>query len=84
MRDPMPVGEERQMDQPTFADLKYQGKKRKTRWELFLNQSQSGIYICGELRIGALASWYILVPLLEDGPVMSPNLTPGMYIPPWL
>ena len=36
MRDPMPVGEERQMDQPTFADLKYQGKKRKTRWELFL------------------------------------------------
>ena len=24
------------MDQPTFADLEYQGKKRKTRRELFL------------------------------------------------
>ena len=27
----------RQMDQPTFADLEYQGKKRKTRREPFLN-----------------------------------------------
>ena len=26
------------MDQPTFADLKYQGKKRKTRRELFLER----------------------------------------------
>ena len=26
------------MDQPTFADLEYQGKKRKTRRELFLEQ----------------------------------------------
>ena len=33
------------MDQPTFADLEYQGKKRKTRRELFLNQSQGGNYI---------------------------------------
>jgi hypothetical protein len=24
------------MDQPTFADLEYQGQKRKTRRELFL------------------------------------------------
>ena len=24
------------MDQPTFADLEYQGKKRKTRLEMFL------------------------------------------------
>ena len=26
------------MDQPTFADLEYQGKKRKTRHELFLER----------------------------------------------
>ena len=26
------------MDQPTLADLEYQGKKRKTRWELFLGR----------------------------------------------
>ena len=26
------------MDQPTFADLEYQGKKRKTRRELFLKR----------------------------------------------
>ena len=26
------------MDQPTFAELEYQGKKRKTRWELFLER----------------------------------------------
>ena len=26
------------MDQPTFADLKYQGKKRKTRRKLFLER----------------------------------------------
>ena len=26
------------MDQPTFADLEYQGKKRKTRRELFLER----------------------------------------------
>ena len=32
------------MDQPTFPDLEYQGKKRKTRREMFLNQSQ------GEMR----------------------------------
>ena len=32
----MPVEEWEQMDQPTFADLEFQGKKRKTRRELFL------------------------------------------------
>ena len=26
------------MDQPTFADQEYQGKKRKTRWKLFLER----------------------------------------------
>ena len=26
------------MDQPTFADLEYQGKKRRTRRELFLQR----------------------------------------------
>ena len=26
------------MDQPTFADLEFQGKKRKTRRELFLER----------------------------------------------
>ena len=26
------------MDQPTFADLEYQGKRRKTRLELFLDR----------------------------------------------
>ncbi len=26
------------MDQPTFADLEYQGKKRKTRRGLFLDR----------------------------------------------
>ena len=26
------------MDQPTFADLEYQGKKRKTRRDLFLER----------------------------------------------
>ena len=29
------------MDQPTFADLEYQGKKRQTRWELFLERMDS-------------------------------------------
>ena len=32
----MPVEGVRQMDQPTSADLEYQGKKRKTRREFFL------------------------------------------------
>ena len=27
------------MDQPTFSDLEYQGKKRKTRRELFLERN---------------------------------------------
>ncbi len=27
------------MDQPTFSDLQYQGKKRKTRRELFLERT---------------------------------------------
>jgi hypothetical protein len=34
----MPVEEWEQMDQPTFADLEFQGKKRKTRRELFLER----------------------------------------------
>ena len=29
---------ERRMDQPTFADLEYRHKKRKTRRELFLKR----------------------------------------------
>ncbi len=36
------------MDQPTFADLEYQGKKRKTRRELFLE------------RMDGLISWQLL------------------------
>ena len=36
------------MDQPTFADLEYQGKKRKTRRELFLE------------RMGGLTPWQLL------------------------
>ena len=32
----MPVEEWEQMGQPTFADLEFQGKKRKTRGDLFL------------------------------------------------
>ena len=36
------------MDQPTFADLEYQGKKRKTRRELFLE------------RMDALIPWQLL------------------------
>ena len=28
------------MDQPTFSDLEYQGKKRKTRRELFLQRME--------------------------------------------
>ena len=28
------------MEQPTFADLEYQGKKRKTRRELFLERME--------------------------------------------
>ena len=28
------------MDQPTFADLEYQGKKRRTRRELFLERME--------------------------------------------
>ena len=34
----MPVTGVREMDQPTFADLEYKGKKRKTRRELFLER----------------------------------------------
>ena len=29
------------MDQPTFADLEYEGKKRKTRREIFLERMDS-------------------------------------------
>ncbi len=29
------------MDQPTFADLEYDGKKRKTRREMFLERMDS-------------------------------------------
>ena len=29
------------MDQPTFADLEYDGKKRKTRREIFLERMDS-------------------------------------------
>ena len=32
------MGEWWQMEQPTLADLEYQGKKRKTRRELFLER----------------------------------------------
>ena len=32
------MGEWPQMDQPTFADIEYQGKKRKTRREMFLER----------------------------------------------
>ena len=28
------------MDQPTFADLEYDGKKRKTRREIFLERME--------------------------------------------
>ena len=34
----MLTGDEVCMDQPTLADLEYQGKKRKTRPELFLER----------------------------------------------
>ena len=34
----MPVEVLKLMDQPTFSDLEYQGKKRKTRRELFLER----------------------------------------------
>ena len=34
----MPVEGVKLMDQPTFSDLEYQGKKRKTRRELFLER----------------------------------------------
>ena len=34
----MPVAGVREMDQTAFADLEYQGKKRKTRRELFLER----------------------------------------------
>ena len=37
----MPMGEREPMDQPTFADLEYQGKKRKTRREIFLQRMDS-------------------------------------------
>ena len=36
------------MDQPTFADLGYRGKKRKTRRDLFLE------------RLGGLIPWQLL------------------------
>ena len=36
------------MDQPTFADLEYQGKRRKTRREVFLE------------RIDGLIPWQVL------------------------
>ena len=34
----MVMEDREQMDQPTFADLDYQGKKRRTRRELFLER----------------------------------------------
>ena len=37
----MPPEGQEQMDQPTFADLEYQGKKRQTRRELFLERMDS-------------------------------------------
>ena len=42
------------MDQPTFADLEFQGKKRKTRRELFLE------------RMGGLIPWQ----RLEERPAL--------------
>ena len=36
------------MDQPTFADLEYEGKKRKTRREVFLER-MDGLIPWGEL-----------------------------------
>ena len=41
------------MDQPTFADLEYQGKKRKTRRELFLG------------RLDGLIPWQLLEDLIH-------------------
>ncbi len=34
------------MDQPTFADLEYQGRKRKTRHELFPERMEERIRPC--------------------------------------
>ncbi len=37
----MPVESLKLMDQPTFSDLEYQDKKRKTRRELFLERMEA-------------------------------------------
>ena len=60
----------RLMNEPTFANLKYQGKKRKTRRELFLE------------RMDALIPWQLLEtasapsiprPEREDSPTRCPS-----------
>ena len=47
------------MDQPTFADLEYDGKKRKTRREIFLERMDSLI------PVGSVRRAY--PPLLSQG-----------------
>ena len=59
------------MDQPTFADLEYQGKKRKTRRELFLE------------RMDGLIPWQSLEDRIRPfypkaGRGRHPNLLPAM------
>ena len=49
------------MDQPTFADLEYQGKKRKTRRELFLEREARRVWLpdMGVIAYGRKISWRV-------------------------
>ena len=42
----MPTEDGDRMDQPALADLEYQGRKRKTRPELFLKRMKERISPC--------------------------------------
>ena len=52
------------MDQPTCADQEYQGKKRKTRRELFLE------------RMDGLIPWQLLEDRLRDREVVHVDIHP--------
>ncbi len=52
------------MDQPTFSDLEYQGKKRKTRRELFLER-MDGLIPWQQEQVEGLWSSLALRPLRQ-------------------
>ena len=68
------------MDQPTFADLEYQGKKRKTRRELFLEREAKRVWLLdmGVIAYGRKISWRVCP---TDTRVWTPLSTKDARLP---